>query len=83
MQAVARLASPLGQWGGRLRAGLRHRPWLRVMIAPTILLLAAVLAVLGLLAGRQDLVVLTLFIALPLATLCLILCRDQDDGDGR
>ena len=76
-----RLASPKG----RLRAGLRRvtasRPWLRLVIAPFILLVAAALALLALLAGRHGLALLALFIALPLATLCLILCRDLGDTE--
>ncbi|MCZ8152443.1 MAG: hypothetical protein O9292_08665 [Rhodobacteraceae bacterium] len=76
--AVVRLASPLGQWGARLRAGLARRPWLRLVMGPLILLVAAGCAVMALLAGRHGLALLTLFIALPLATLCLILCRDKD-----
>ena len=80
--AVVRLASPLGQWGARLRAILARRPWLRLVVGPMILLVAAALAVMALLAGRHRLALLTLFIALPLATISLILCRDKNDGNG-
>ena len=79
--AVARLASPLGPWTARLRAGLARRPWLRLVVGPAILLIAAGCAVMALLAGRHGLAVLTLFIALPLATLCLILFRDKNGED--
>ena len=47
-------------------------------MGPLILLVAAGCALMALLAGRHGLALLTLFIALPLATLCLILCRDKD-----
>lgn len=81
IEAVARLASPFSSLSARLREILVRRPWLRLVVAPLVLLLAAALSVMALLAGRHGLAVLTLFIALPLATLCLILCRDKD-GDG-
>lgn len=76
---MARLASPFAQGGARLRALLVRRPWLRLAVAPVILLAAAGLALMALLAGRHDLVALTLFIALPFATACLILCHRPDD----
>lgn len=74
--AVARLASPLAHLGSRVRAGMGRHPWLRIVVGPVILLAAAALAILALLAGRPGLAVLVLFVALPLATLCIILCRD-------
>lgn len=79
VQAVARAASPLVRLGAHLRAGLARWPWLRLAVAPVILLVAAGLALMALLAGRHGLAMLTLFVALPLATLCLILCRDPDE----
>lgn len=78
---VARLASPIGKWGARLRAGLARWPWLRLAVAPVILLVAAGLALMALMAGRHGLALLTLFIALPLATACLILCHSDDKDD--
>lgn len=78
---VARLASPIGKWGTRLRGWLARWPWLRLAVAPVILLVAAVLALMSLMAGRHDLALLKLFIALPLATACLILCHRSDDDE--
>lgn len=76
---VARLAAPLNRLGTALRVGLARRPWLRLVVAPLILVGAAGVALMALLAGRHGLALLTLFVALPLATLCLILCRGADE----
>ena len=75
-----RLASPRGPLRHSLRRAVANRPWLRLVVAPFVLLLAAALALAALAAGRHGLALLTLFIALPLATFCLILCRDPGDG---
>lgn len=82
IEAMMRLASPLGRFRHRVRRAVTARPWLRLAVAPVVLLLAALLALTALMAGRHGLALLTLFIALPVATLCLILCRDPGD-DGR
>lgn len=84
IEAMMRLASPLGRVQSRLKRAFRPWPWLRLVVAPVVLLSAAILALTALLAGRHGLALLTLFIALPLATFCLILCRDrgpEDDTD--
>lgn len=81
--AVARLAAPLAPFSARLRDFLARRPWLRLIIAPVILVAAACLAIFALLSGHHGLALLTLFIALPLATFCMILCREKNgDGEG-
>lgn len=81
VRMVARLASPIGKWGARLRRRLARWPWLRLVLAPLILIVTAVMALMSLIAGRHDLTLLKLFIALPLATACLIFCYSPDDED--
>lgn len=77
---LLRIASPLARWAGVWRGALARWPWLGLAVAPAVLVLAALVALNALLAGRHGFALMTLFVALPLATLCLILCRPED-GD--